>query len=162
MTIEIHQYLALEKSADETLSAAHFGRYTGIYLKHIDRRAKSHCLVAIAYRVDFLCESTRGIGHNRKRAKFARQLKRQPATPEQCDRVLNSVLSKLETGDIDQQFIDQIRCALFINRDKVRRKAELLLNSPKDLIKKYAQITLSLGVSSLQKNCLKANEIGDQ
>jgi hypothetical protein len=65
--------------------------------------------------------------------------------------MLQTILVRLRAGDIDEQFIEQIRFALWLDRDKTRACAQELLHAEKKYIARYAERTLRLGVSPFPK-----------
>src|SRR6218665_2772057 len=82
--------------------------------------------------IRFLIGNSREFGNNRHRALIARRLKHIELTAEQSELAVDSILNKLQQGDIDEQFIDQLRLCHHLNRDKTRAVASSLLETEKD------------------------------
>ena len=64
---------------------------------------------AIEEAVAFLEQDTRGLGHNRARAKLARRLKHVGLTAAQRTRLVEAITARFIAGGFDQQFVDQVR-----------------------------------------------------
>jgi len=136
----------------ETMPREHFGRCEALYLKHIYERVQLRCPKAVGVAVEYMCTTSRGFGHNRFRSKISRQLKHVLLTKVQEVEMLETILKRFANGDIDEQFIEQLRFALWLNREKTLDKARELSLSEKDYIQRFAQKVLRLGVSCIQKN----------
>lgn len=136
----------------ETMPRDYFGKFEALYLKHIYERVQLNCPKAVDVAVEYMCSTTRGFGHNRFRSKISRQLKHVKLSEQQETRILQTILSRFALGDIDEQFIEQLRFALWLDRDKTTAIANELLSSEKGYVKKYAQKVLKLGISGIQRN----------
>ncbi|MDF2447202.1 MAG: hypothetical protein K0S46_2438 [Moraxellaceae bacterium] len=88
--------------------------------------------------IRFLVDSSRAFGHNRHRALIARRLKHVPLSPEQADVVVEGILKKLREGDIDEQFMDQLRLCHHLSPERTRAVATELLGAEKEYIRRYA------------------------
>jgi len=142
----------LNHELDQTLPREHFGRFEVRYLKHINERVKLNCPIARDVAVSFMCSSSKGFGHNRFRSRLARQLKHVPLAEEQQAKIVETILAKFGAGEIDEQFIEQLRFALWLNREKTQECARSQLTSKTEYIQRYAQKVLKLGVSHVPKS----------
>ncbi|MFQ3231844.1 MAG: hypothetical protein ACI9DO_003239 [Reinekea sp.] len=136
----------------ETMPRDYFGRFEALYLKHIYERVQLRCPMAVDVAVEYMCTSTRGFGHNRFRSKISRQLKHVKLSKQQESRMLHTILNRFSAGDIDEQFIEQLRFALWLNREQTTGVANGLLSCEKSYVQKYAKKVLRLGISSVQRN----------
>jgi hypothetical protein len=93
--------------------------------------------------VTFFEAETRGYWHNRARAMMARRFKHGPLTEDQRGRLLRAVLGRLTSGRFTEQFKDQLRLALFLDRERTCTAARMCLASPKDYIRRYAAWVLA-------------------
>lgn len=80
--------------------------------------------------VAFLAGDSRGHWHNRARAKFARRLKHCPLRPEQSRAVVDCIIARMRHGHFPEQFIDQLRLALHLDRQAVVAASREALDSP--------------------------------
>ena len=131
-----------KESTYKTLKKQNFNHEL-TYLTHIAYQLRANDLDAIEAAVDFLCTSSRGRGDNRMRSKLARRLKHVDLSKTQISALTDSILNKFAAGDIDEQFIDQLRLCYFINPDTTKAKATELLNSSKEYIQRYAKKVLA-------------------
>lgn len=67
---------------------------------------------------DYHMTTTKGFGHNRYRSKFARQLKHCQLSEQQRQDILSTILTRLGQGDIDEQFIEQLRFAKWLDEKR--------------------------------------------
>lgn len=95
--------------------------------------------------VRFLAEGSRGFRHNRRRSILARRLKHVELTVEQKQLLLDAILDKLRRGDIDEQFIDQLRLCRHLDPARTAKVARSLLDSEKEYVRRFAARTLQLG-----------------
>lgn len=95
--------------------------------------------------VQFLAGNSRGFGHNRRRALISRRLKHVFLTKEQEKALVEAILDKLRQGDIDEQFMDQLRLCRHLDPDKTREAASSLLEADKEHVRRYAKRALQLG-----------------
>jgi len=124
-----------------------------IYLRKLERRLKSGEESAVPEAVKFLCGNSRGMAHNRVRAHLARMLKWVPLTLEQQQQLTSAILQKLADGDIDEQFTDQLRLAVHLDRKTTQQQAAaLLVESQKDYVRRYAAKALRMGRSVAASN----------
>jgi hypothetical protein len=98
---------------------------------------------AIEQCVIFFEAETRGFWHNRARALIARRLKHCPLTREQRARLLRAVLGRLANGNFTEQFKDQLRLALHLDREQVAAVARACESSPKEYVRRYAAWVLA-------------------
>jgi hypothetical protein len=86
----------------------------------------------------FFEAETQGVWHNRARAMIARRLKHVSLTPPQQERLLLVILQRLRTGTFTEQFKDQLRLALHLDRDRVMTFAQTCTTSRQDHVCRYA------------------------
>lgn len=94
--------------------------------------------------VRFICSDTRGLWHGRGRAKMCRRLKHIQLPRSSRTRLTDVILTRLKTGDFAEQFKDQLKLSLFLDRKKTLSAGEIALNSDKDYVRRYAQWLISL------------------
>jgi len=144
-----------------TMSRDYFGTCEGLYLLHIWDRVNQHCPVATDIAVHFLVTSSQGFGHNRFRAKVSRYFKHVKLSSVQEQKILTSILGKLSNGEIDEQFIEQLRYALFLDTHKTITCANQNLTSNKSYVVRYAQKVLEIHLQrELVKSHLKSFKFG--
>ncbi len=129
----------------ETYDAKYFKGIDGLYLHHLDQRVTKGCQKAVDAAVEFMCTTTRGLGHNRHRAKLSRLLKHVELRDSQSEKIVDTVLQRFENGDIDEQFIEQLRFSLWLSRDRTIEFGARMLGSEKEYIVRYAKKLLNLG-----------------
>lgn len=66
--------------------------------------------------VRFVCAETANLWHGRGRAMICRRLKHIPLARNQKDRLVERILHRLATGQFSEQFRDQLRLALHLDR----------------------------------------------
>lgn len=96
-----------------------------------DPTAVDRCLV-------FFAAETRGLWHNRARAKIARRLKHWQLSQAQKALVLEVVLRRLTSGRFTEQFKDQLRLGSSLDRQRLLEAAHICLASPKEYVRRYA------------------------
>ena len=92
--------------------------------------------------VRFFEGETRDIGHGRVRALIARRLKHCALDEDQRARVTAAVWRRLVSGTFAEQFRDQLRTALFFDRQRTREIAAQCLESPRPHVRRLAQWVL--------------------
>jgi hypothetical protein len=93
---------------------------------------------AIDRAVAFLVQDSRGTWHNRARAKFARRLKHCPLSPAQSLALVDSIIARLTQGSFSEQFADQLRLALLLDRQALLSAATKAQDSPLPHVQRYA------------------------
>jgi hypothetical protein len=119
----------------ETLSKAQLHELADRLL-HSDQRA-------IAESVAFLEAETRGVWHGRARAKLARRLKHCPLKQEQQARLIEAIMWRLVTGSFSEQFKDQLRLVLHLDREQAFATARICATHSKAYVRRYAQWILA-------------------
>ena len=89
--------------------------------------------------IAFFEQDSEGLWHNRARAMIARRVKNIPITQKEKERLVEAVKVRLSTGKISEQFKDQLKMALFLDRTATIDCARLSLSSQKAHIVKYAR-----------------------
>lgn len=67
---------------------------------------------------------SKGMWHNRARAKIARRLKHLSLTPKERCRCVDAVGRRLLTGEISEQFKDQLKMAIELDIDRIAEFAD--------------------------------------
>lgn len=102
---------------------------------------------AIETCVQFVCAETgTGTGnvwHGRGRAMLCRRLKHVPLAQHQRDRLVECILHRLATGRFSEQFRDQLRLALHLDRGRSLAVAQCALEVGKPHTARYARWVLS-------------------
>lgn len=137
-----------------TMHRDYFGNCGALYLLHIWGRVNQHCPVAIDIAVHFLTTSSQGFHHNRFRAKVSRYFKHVKLSSVQEQKILTSILGKLSNGEIDEQFMEQLRYALFLDAHKTITCASQNLTSNKSYVVRYAQKIIEI---HMQRELVKSN-----
>ncbi len=138
----------------QTFDKDRFGNFKALYLQHIYQRVIVRCPKAIEVAAYHMTTTTKGFGHNRYRSKFACQLKHCQLSEQQRQNILNTILTRLEQGDIDEQFVEQLRFAKWLDSERFIEVANEILqdvNQPKYVIR-YAEKLLKFGASPIPKN----------
>jgi len=82
---------------------------------------------AIAWCVRFVAADTRGWWHNRARAMMCRRMKHCPLDDKQRSILVACIVERLQSGIFDEQFRDQLRFALKVDRQRVISAAHEIL-----------------------------------
>jgi len=93
---------------------------------------------AVNRAVAFLMQDSRGHWHNRARAKFSRRLKHCSLQPPQYRALVSCIAARLQRGYFAEQFSDQLRLALHLDRDALLSAAQEALSSPLPHVQRYA------------------------
>ncbi len=98
---------------------------------------------AIEEAVAFLEQHTRGLGHNRARAKLARRLKHVGLTAAQRTRLVEAITARFIAGGFDQQFVDQVRLLRFLDPGRAEEVALSRLAAPEAYVRRLARRVLA-------------------
>ncbi|WP_013334540.1 hypothetical protein [Gloeothece verrucosa] len=93
----------------------------------------------IEFSIKFIEADSKQAGYGRVRALMCRRLKHCTLSQAQRDRLVKHILERLKSGNFAQQFKDELRLALFLNK---KRSFEAALSSSKDCrdhVRRYAQ-----------------------
>ena len=93
--------------------------------------------------VRFVCAETENLWHGRGRAMMCRRLKHIQLARDQRDRLVNCILHRLSTGRFSEQFRDQLRLALHLDRGGSVAAAKRALKGGKPHITRYSKWVLS-------------------
>ena len=93
--------------------------------------------------VRFVSAETVNLWHGRGRAMMCRRLKHIPLARNQKGRLVESILDRLATGQFSEQFRDQLRLALHLDRGATLAAATRALESEKPHVKRYSKWVLS-------------------
>ena len=100
------------------------------------RDATSPDLVEFCAR--FVVADTKRNGHGRIRALLCRRLKHVTVTPEQSSLLVECILDRFVRGDFGEQFRDQLRLALHLDRTARLSAGTAMLESPKQYLRRHA------------------------
>jgi hypothetical protein len=92
--------------------------------------------------VRFVCAETVNLWHGRGRAMMCRRLKHIPLARNQKDRLVECILHRLATGQFSEQFRDQLRLALHLDRRATLAATTRGLESEKPHVKRYSKWVL--------------------
>lgn len=93
--------------------------------------------------VAFIAGESLGYWHNRARAKFARRLKHCPLQAHQAQVLVTAIVGRLVSGRFSEQFSDQLRLALQLDRTAVLMAAQVAAESPAAHVRRYARWVLA-------------------
>jgi len=94
--------------------------------------------------VAFVCAETRGLWHGRARAMICRRLKHAELSRSQREKLLNSILGRLEQGSFSEQFKDQLRLAVHLAPKAAIAACKRGASSPHQRVMRYNSWVLSL------------------
>lgn len=89
--------------------------------------------------VDFVAAETQGLWHGRARAMMCRRLKHCPLGRSHRTALVATITGRLESGAFSEQFKDQLRLALHLDRDRTMEACRKCLASDKAFVRRYAQ-----------------------
>ncbi len=98
---------------------------------------------AVAQCVEFICVETRGHWHGRARAMMCRRLKHCVVNPVQRSQLVACITGRLGAGNFSEQFVDQLRLALYLDHEATVAAARTFLAAtPKDHVRRYCRWVL--------------------
>ena len=98
---------------------------------------------SIEFATQFFERETKGTWHNRARAMLARRFKHCQLTDSQKRRVLSAIYRRLQTGEFFEQFKDQLRLAIHLDRDRTMTEATAALTRPTPRVIRYSRWILN-------------------
>ena len=98
---------------------------------------------AIDDAVRFVCAESEGLWHGRGRAMMCRRLKHIPMSRSQSKPLVDAILGRLKAGRFSEQFRDQLRLALHLDRNAALEAARRGATSDKAHVRRYSQWLLS-------------------
>ena len=104
---------------------------------------KSGSVEAVERAVRFVCADTEGLWHGRGRAIMCRRMKHLKLAGAHRDRLVGTILGRLESGHFSEQFRDQLRLALQLDERRSFAAANKALSSDRDHVRRYARWVLS-------------------
>lgn len=93
--------------------------------------------------IKFIESNTKGVGHGRARALMCRRLKHCTLSKSQRNRLVGYVTERLYTGNFAQQFKDELRLALFLDRQDTLKVALKSRNDKREYVRRYAEWVLT-------------------
>jgi hypothetical protein len=94
--------------------------------------------------IEFVLAETKGLWHGRARAMMCRRLKHCDFGRTNRRKLVSCILSRLRTGNFSEQFKDQLRLALSLDRPYTLQQCELALQSEVAHVRRYAAWLLAL------------------
>ena len=98
---------------------------------------------AIDEAVKFVCSESENLWHGRGRAMMCRRLKHIPLSRGQSNALVAAVLGRLSSGHFSEQFRDQLRLALHLDRKGTLLLARRGAKSEKAHVRRYSEWVLS-------------------
>lgn len=98
---------------------------------------------AIDEAVRFVCAETVNNWHGRGRAMMCRRLKHVPLSREQTKSLVDAILERLSSGRFSEQFRDQLRLALHLDREATMAAARREEKHPRPYVRRYASWILA-------------------
>lgn len=95
--------------------------------------------------VRFVLAETRGLWHGRGRAMLCRRLKHCSLGRTHRTQLLSCITHRLSSGVFSEQFKDQLRLAMHLDREKVIAVSAKCVNSPSAHVRRYANWLLAHG-----------------
>lgn len=93
--------------------------------------------------IAFIEADTVGAWHGRARAMMCRRLKHCTLSSQQSDRLVICIAERLRSGNFGQQFLDQLRLALYLDTSSVLRVAAICRSDTRNYVRRYAEWILS-------------------
>lgn len=124
---------------------AEFGRLTKMELHALADELLLTCEPVTVQRcVDFVKAETKGFWHGRARAMICRRLKHCPLGRAHRTELVAAITQRLEQGSFSEQFKDQLRLALHLDRERTLASCRVCLRSAKPYVRRYAEWALNL------------------
>jgi hypothetical protein len=116
-----------------------FENLSAIALHELADRLLSNEVDAIAECTEFIRAETRGNWHGRARAMMCRRLKHCVVSPEQCEQLVSCITGRLGAGNFSEQFCDQLRLAMCLDRQTTFAAARKNLSAaPKEHVRRFS------------------------
>jgi hypothetical protein len=94
--------------------------------------------------VEFVLAETKGLWHGRARAMMCRRLKHCDFGRTNRRKLVSCILGRLRSGNFSEQFKDQLRLALSLDRPQTLEQCELALHSEVAHVRRYGAWLLKL------------------
>lgn len=118
-------------------------RYCKTMLLDLLERVKQNDADAIEEAVVFCLAESRGVWHGRARAKICRNLKTRDVETHFQDLLVDTICSRLITGNFSEQFKDQLTMAIRFRPQRMLDCATNCLDSKKSYVQRYAAWVLA-------------------
>jgi hypothetical protein len=102
-------------------------------------RLKKDVPEAILDCISFFCDESKGMWHNRARARIARNLRIEMLNSKEKSRIVEVIIRRLADGNFSEQFSDQLDLALKLNRDAILAAAKKGRTHPRDFIRRKSE-----------------------
>ncbi|MEL6898601.1 MAG: hypothetical protein AAFP90_21090, partial [Planctomycetota bacterium] len=87
---------------------------------------------------EFVAAESFGMWHNRARAKLCRYFKNHPPPYDQCNRMVDAIITRLIDGQFYEQFKDQLSMAVRFSPDRMADAATIASGAERSYIRRYA------------------------
>lgn len=94
---------------------------------------------AVEFATRFFERETKGTWHNRARAMLARRFKHCQLTDFQKRRISSAIYRRLQAGEFFEQFKDQLRLAIYLDRDGIMKEANEASKRPIPRVIRYSR-----------------------
>jgi hypothetical protein len=94
--------------------------------------------------IKFVLAESKGLWHGRARAMMCRRLKHCEFGSANSRKLVSCILGRLRTGNFSEQFKDQLRFALSLDRPYTLEQCELALGSEVAHVRRYGAWLLAL------------------
>lgn len=117
--------------------------YTRVELRRMADGLLQTPPTGIAWCVEFVIAESRGVGHGRHRALMCRRLKHVPVEPTDAARIVDRIGERLQSGLYSEQFRDQLRLALHLDRTSLLAVARECADHPRAHVQRQARWVLA-------------------
>lgn len=122
---------------------AEFSALTKRELHDLADKLLEHEPVVVDYCIEFVLAETKGHWHGRARAMICRRLKHCELGRKNRTKLLDCILHRLRSGEFSEQFKDQLRLALHLDKEKTVSSCETAKSSDRPHVRRYAEWVLA-------------------
>lgn len=112
------------------------------YFNELVERLAANNPKAVQTCIEFIEADTKGIRHGRIRALMCRRLKHCTLNNKQRTRLVYHITERLRTGNFSQQFKDELRLALVLDRAYTFKVAKASQHDGREYVRRYAKWVL--------------------
>ena len=94
---------------------------------------------AVSRSVEFFIHESFGLWHNRARSKLCRGFKKRPPSLRYCQLMVDTICTRLLSGQFYEQFWEQLSMAIRFDRERMAEAAADALQSDREYIRRYAR-----------------------
>lgn len=113
------------------------------YFTQLTNRLYLNDAEAVETCIKFIQADSKCAGHGRLRALMCHRLKHCTLSKSQRNRLVGYVTERLYTGNFAQQFKDELRLALFLDRQDTLKVALKSRNDKREYVRRYAEWVLT-------------------